>query len=62
MNNPNSPLVPTDDPGATEREYEARGFKVEQIYVGKHNPGKCGGCLYAIRFWRPAPPEQPDLI
>lgn len=54
--------VPTNDPGACEQEQRAKGWKLDNIFVGRFHPSMCEGRLYALRFWRPVPPPQMELL
>ena len=60
--NPNLIVVPTNDPGATEAEYVALGWTCCDLFSKRFNPDLCQGKLWAIRFWRPEPPQQPELL
>lgn len=54
--------VPTNDPGACEKEFRAQGWKPDNLFVGLFYPKMCDGHLYALRFWRPIPPLQGELL
>ena len=60
--NPNVIIVPTDDPGATETEYRARGWKCCDLLARPWHIELCRGKQWAIRFWKPETAQQPDLL
>jgi hypothetical protein len=53
--------VPTNDPGATEREHNARGWITAGMLVLKFYPAKQESLterkLYEVQFWRPEQAE-----
>ena len=60
-------IVPTNDPGATSTEYESKGYHVGSIYAKPNHRALCdpnldGGKMWAISFWKPDPPKQPELF
>ena len=65
MNDPDNILVPTNDPGQTCAEHEAKGWRLSNIYVTKfyrklvdltdHRHWVC-------QFWRPSQPDQRELL
>ena len=60
-------IVPTTDPGATEKEYVARGWKVGDLYAAPFYPQLCNPTLidphvWALSFWKPDEPEQKELL
>ena len=55
-------IAQTNDPGATEAEWTARGFRVQSLYARPFHPALCGDCLWALSFWRPETVDQPELL
>lgn len=60
--NPNVIVVPTNDPGATEAEYRARGWNCCDLLAAPWHRELCDGKRWALRMWRPEPPQQPELL
>lgn len=62
--NPYRLTVFTNDPGEAIT-YEAKGWTMSDMLVMKFFPGMndlMNPKLYALRFWRPVPPKQPNLL
>ena len=55
-------VVPTNDPGGTEAEYRALGWKCCDLLAAPWHREICEGKQWAVRFWRPAPTKQPELL
>ena len=55
-------LVQTNSPGDAEKEWTARGFRVQSLYARPFHPGLCGESLWALSFWRPETVDQPELL
>jgi hypothetical protein len=60
--NPNVIVIPTNDPGATEAEYRALGWNCCDLLARPWHIDLCRGKQWAIRFWRPEPLQQRNLI
>ena len=58
-------VIFTNDPGEGVN-YEAVGWILSTIEVLKFQPGLNPDLInskrYALRFWRPDPPRQPELL
>lgn len=56
----------TDDPGATEAEYKAKGWHTGSLYVLRFYPSMQENLAdpkqYALSFWRPLAERQPNLL
>lgn len=60
-------IVPTNDPGAIELEYRAKGFKLMNLYAKPFyrtlcDPNLDAGCQWAAQMWKPEPPAQGELM
>ena len=57
-------MVFTNQPGEGVN-YESQGWTLSDIIVLKFSPGlnpdPLHPKLYALKFWRPAPPKQPEF-
>jgi hypothetical protein len=60
--NPNVIVIPTNNPGRTEAEYVARGWKCCDLYSKPFYPDLCAGHQWSIQFWRSKPSQQPELL
>ena len=61
--NPNRLIIFTDSPSESLNP-DPKVWTLSDMLVLKFNPGMnelLNRKLYALRFWRPAPPEQPEL-
>jgi hypothetical protein len=63
--NPNRLIIFTNEPGDAA-SYEAQGWTLSDMLVMKFHPGLNPDLLhpklYGLRFWRPEPPKQGELL
>jgi len=61
-----SVLIPTNDPASAEKEWQAKGYHLEQLYVARMNPKLIENLLdrsiWILSMSKPEEPCQRELL